>query len=104
MSTLRQAMQAVDDDPPESYERVAQEAIGRALTIENKFEGAAEASLTEAKQREDERQAREDELASLAMEIVMRARQRIGRTKWSTTEGVVKRRIMEALRCLAPDD
>jgi hypothetical protein len=34
----------------------------------------------------------------------MRARQRVGRTKWSTTDGVVKRKIVEALRCLAPDD
>lgn len=54
--------------------------------------------------REDARQEREDEFASWAMEIIMRARQRIGRTKWSTAEGVVKRRIVEALRCLPSDD
>jgi hypothetical protein len=54
--------------------------------------------------REDERQAREDEFASWAMEIIVRARQRIGRTKWSGTEGAVKRRIVEALRCLPSDD
>lgn len=106
MSRLREAMQAVDDAPQE--DRVAQmwgpEAVGRALTIENKFEGEAEARLTEAKAREDERQAREDEYTSWAHEIVNRARSRVGRSKYSATEGRVIRQIVEALRCLQPDD
>lgn len=97
MSRLREAMQAVDDAPQE--DRVAQmwgpEAVGRALV---------ETEPDPAIKREEERQAREDELASFAMEIIVRARQRVGRTKWSTTEGMVKRRIVEALRCLAPDE
>jgi hypothetical protein len=88
------------DEQEEQENRIAQtwgpEAVGRELAPIEEPDPAIG--------REAERQAREDELASLAMEIVMRARQRVGRTKWSTTEGVVKRKIVEALRCLAPDD
>jgi hypothetical protein len=100
MSSLREAMARTDeafkDDPADEAYReqvveagyAAQDAISRALTVP----------------RDDERQAREDEFASWAIEIIVRARQRIGRTKWSGTEGAVKRRIVEALRCLPSDD
>jgi hypothetical protein len=101
MSSLRTAMARADeafkDDPADEAYReqvveagyAAQDAISRALTVPRE---------------EIERQAREDEFASWAMEIIVRARQRIGRTKWSGTEGAVKRRIVEALRCLPSDD
>lgn len=104
MSRLREAMQAVDDAPQE--DRVAQmwgpEAVGRALTVDNDSERLIEAKAREM--REEERQAREDAAAADAMEIVMRVRSRVGRAKWSTTEGRVIRQIVEALRCLQPDD
>jgi hypothetical protein len=95
-------MQIVDSDDRAT---MAMEAVGRALTEVHPNPDRDELAEQERRQLvEQERQAREDELASLAMEIMVRARQRVGRTKWSTTEGVVKRRIVEALRCLAPDD
>lgn len=96
MSSLREAMARVDEfkDSPEHEEH-------QELVVEIGY--AVQDTITRGL-REDERQAREDEFASWAMEIIVRARQRIGRTKWSAAEGQAKRRIVEALRCLAPDD
>jgi hypothetical protein len=99
MSSLREAMIRTDA-AEEQDERIARtwgpEAVGRELTALEEPDPALA--------REAERQAREDEYASWAMEIIVRARQRIGRTKWSAAEGVAKRRIVEALRCLPSDD
>lgn len=99
MSSLREAMARADsfEDKIEAGTTWALEnAVGRALVEVD--------DADPAEKREAERQAREDEYASWAMEIIMRARSRIGRTKWSATEGVVKRRIVEALRCLPSED
>jgi hypothetical protein len=100
MSSLREAMNRAEASE-EQDERLARtwgpEVVGRAL-VETPHEEAR-------REREElERQAREDEYASWAMEIIVRARQRIGRTRWSAAEGVAKRRIVEALRCLPSDD
>jgi hypothetical protein len=101
MSSLRTAMARAEE--PSAEERASwqvEEAMGQALVniAEDDYEKAR-------REREElERQAREDEYASWAMEIIVRARQRVGRTKWSATEGAVKRRIVEALRCLPSDD
>ena len=103
MSSLREAMARADsfEEQVEAHtswaaQNVGAEAVGRELTAIEEPDPAIE--------REAKRQALEDELASFAMEIIVRVRQRIGRTKWSTAEGVAKRRIMEALRCLPSDD
>lgn len=102
MSSLREAMARVDDVEETAvrgaWSAIGSEAIGRAL-IETQVD-----DRDDSEKREAERQAREDEFASWAMEIIVRARQRIGRTKWSSAEGQAKRRIVEALRCLAPDE
>ena len=108
MSNLRTAMSRADEHE-EQEDRVAQmwgpEAVGRALTIENETERLDRAlEVNRAMQSEADRQAREDAAAADAMEIVMRVRSRVGRSKWSTTEGRVIRQIVEALRCLQPDD
>lgn len=99
MSSLREAMIRAEA-PEEQEERVARvwgpDAVSRALVEVD--------DRDDVEKREAERQAREDEFASWAMEIIVRARQRIGRTKWSSAEGQAKRRIVEALRCLAPDE
>lgn len=108
MSSLREAMIRVDADQGSGIgledggreERIARtwgpDAVGRALVEVD--------DRDDSEKREAERQAREDEFASWAMEIIVRARQRIGRTKWSSAEGVAKRRIVEALRCLPSED
>jgi hypothetical protein len=105
MSSLREAMTRATASE-EQDERLARtwgpEVVGRALVETPHEEEDYEKARRE--REELERQAREDEYASWAMEIIVRARQRIGRTKWSGTEGAVKRRIVEALRCLPSDD
>jgi hypothetical protein len=94
------------DASEEQDERVARtwgpEVVGRALVETPREEDDYERGRRE--KEEQDRQAREDEYASWAMEIIVRARQRIGRTRWSAAEGVAKRRIVEALRCLPSDD
>lgn len=102
MSSLREAMARADSfqDKIEAGTTWALEnAVGRAL-----IETPPDVDPDPAIKREEARQEREDEFASWAMEIIMRARQRIGRTKWSSAEGVAKRRIVEALRCLPSED
>jgi hypothetical protein len=106
MSSLREAMIRADASE-EQDERIARtwgpEAVGRALVTNDDDDGQVREDARRARE-ELERQAREDEYASWAMEIIVRARQRIGRTKWSAAEGIAKRRIVEALRCLPSDD
>jgi hypothetical protein len=106
MSSLREAMIRADASE-EQDERVARtwgpEVVGRAL-VETPHDDQDDYERARREKEEQDRQAREDEYASWAMEIIVRARQRIGRTKWSGTEGAVKRRIVEALRCLPSDD
>ena len=108
VSKLREAMlraAEVDDDNDvvRNIERIANAAVGKALTVPPK-DDAEELAEQRREAAEVERQRREDALASFAMEIVDRTRSLNGRTKWSPTDGRVVRQIVEALRGLPSDE
>jgi hypothetical protein len=100
MSSLREAM--IRADASEEQDARIAHAVSRAL-VETPPDEDNDATVRR-ELAEVERLAREDAFSGLAMEIIARARSMVGRTKWSSTEGLVKRRIVEALRCLPSDD
>lgn len=102
VNRLREAMRKAEYGELEAIAvAIGREAVEDALGEAPVPATAPELAVALAEQ---ERREREDDAATLSMEILARWRQRVNRSKWTRSDGVAQHKIIEALRALPGDE